>query len=93
MKETKSLKVILTSIFIFAIIYNLLIHFMLESFHFYHFENTFFTIRYILETNPEQLMSIPQFLNWLLIIAFVFFSVMLILRIYINKKMNIRSES
>jgi len=36
---------------------------------------------------------VPQFMNWLLVVSFVFFMVVLILRIYINKEMKIKKRA
>ncbi|HAX02233.1 MAG: hypothetical protein A2Y45_02915 [Tenericutes bacterium GWC2_34_14] len=90
MKETKSLKVLLVFIFLVAVIYNVMLDLMLKSFDTYHMENIFFVVRYAHQSNPDDLNIAPQFMNWIFILSFVFISVMLWVRIYINKEMKIK---
>ncbi|MDY0075412.1 MAG: hypothetical protein WC992_04255 [Acholeplasmataceae bacterium] len=93
MKETKSLKAILVFIVLFCVFYNLLINQLLKSFDQYITDNNFFVIRYASVDQMDEWSLVPQFMNWLLVVSFVFFMVVLILRIYINKEMKIKKRA
>jgi hypothetical protein len=92
-KETKSLKVLLVFIFLVAVIYNVMLDLMLKSFDAYHMENIFFVVRYAHQSSPDDLNIAPQFMNWIFVLSFVFFTVMLWMRIYINKEMKIKGAA
>lgn len=92
MKETKSLKLLLVAIVIIAILYNVFLGMILKRFNVYTFENIFFILRYAHHNDPGNMKFIPQFLNWIFVVSFVFFSVMLFIRIYINKEMKIKNR-
>lgn len=92
MKETKSLKVLLVAIIIIGVLYNIFLGMILTRFNVYDFENIFFIIRYAHHNDPDNMKFIPQFLNWIFVVAFIFFSVMLFIRIYINREMKIKNR-
>lgn len=90
MKETKSLKTILVFLVLFAVIYNVFLNVMLHSLEHYAFENFFFAVRYEDQLNAGEWLILPQFMNWLIVVSFVFFTVILFIRIHINKEMKIK---
>lgn len=90
MKETKSLKTILVFLVIFGVIYNVFLMILLNSLDHYNFENIFFAIRYEDLSNAGVWLSLPHFMNWLILVSFVFFTVVLSLRIHMNKEMKVK---
>ena len=92
MKETKSIKVLLIAIVIFGVLYNAFLGMILAKFNVYDFQNIFFIIKYTHHNDPDNMKYIPQFLNWLLVVLFVFFNVLWILRHMINKDMKIKHD-
>ena len=58
----------------------------------YDFQNIFFIIKYIHHNDPDNTKYITQFLDWLLVVLFVFFNVLWILRHMINKDMKIKHD-
>ena len=90
MKETKSLKTILVFLVIFAVINNVFLNVMLKSLEHYNFENIFFAVRYEDLSDAGVWLILPQFMNWLIVVSFVFFNVILFIRIHINKEMKIK---
>lgn len=92
MKETRSLKVLLVAIIIICALYNVFLGMILSRFNVYDFENIFFIIRYAHHNDPEHMKFIPQFLNWIFVVSFIFFSVLLFIRIYINKEMKVKNR-
>jgi hypothetical protein len=90
MKETKSLKVLLVFILLTAVMYNVMIGLLLNHFEMYQTENMFFVIKYVSHDASEHPMIAPQFMNWIFVVSFVFFTVMLWIRSYINKEMKLK---
>lgn len=89
MKETKSLKVLLVFILFIGFVYNVFINIMLDELTHYTFYNMFFAVTYEDKFDPTVQLMLPQFFNWLLLVSFIFISVMLIIRILINKDMKV----
>ncbi|HOI86197.1 MAG TPA: hypothetical protein PLP48_09000, partial [Acholeplasmataceae bacterium] len=90
MKHTRSIIIILVMHIIFGVIYNLLLKEILNALTAYELTNEFFVIRGFLVESPDDILVIPQFINWLLIVSFVFFTVMLFIRREINKNVSYR---
>ncbi|HOI85623.1 MAG TPA: hypothetical protein PLP48_06040, partial [Acholeplasmataceae bacterium] len=90
MKHTRSIIVILIMHIVFGIIYNVLLKEILDALPAYDLTNEFFVIRGFLIDTPNNILVIPQFINWLLIVSFVFFVVMLFIRREINKNVSYR---
>lgn len=93
MKHTRSIIIILVMHIIFGVIYNLLLKEILNALTAYELTNEFFVIRGFLVESPDDILVIPQFINWLLIVSFVFFTVMLFIRREINKNVSYRKAS
>lgn len=85
MKETKSLTVIIIFLIVFSVVYNLLANVLLASFDLYEMKNIFFAIHYYKIDAPNDRLVAPHFINWLLIVTIVYFSVLLMTRIHINR--------
>jgi len=92
-KHTRSIIIILVMHIIFGVIYNLLLKEILNALTAYELTNEFFVIRGFLVESPDDILVIPQFINWLLIVSFVFFTVMLFIRREINKNVSYRKAS
>lgn len=92
-KHTRSIIVILIMHIVFGIIYNVLLKEILDALPAYDLTNEFFVIRGFLIDTPNNILVIPQFINWLLIVSFVFFVVMLFIRREINKNVSYRKAS
>jgi uncharacterized membrane protein len=78
---------------VFGILYNVLLKEILDALPAYNLTNEFFVIRGFLMDTPNDIIVIPQFINWLLIVSFVFFAVMLFIRREINKNVSYRKAS
>lgn len=93
MKHTRVIIAILVMHLVFGVVYNLLLIEILKVLTAYQLTNEFFMIRGFLVEDPNNIIVIPQFLNWLLIVSFVFFTVMLFIRREINKHLSYRKAS
>ncbi|MCD8562154.1 MAG: hypothetical protein LRY20_01585 [Acholeplasmataceae bacterium] len=92
-ERNKEFKSTFSLYFLVAVIYNVMLDLMLKSFDAYHMENIFFVVRYAHQSSPDDLNIAPQFMNWIFVLSFVFFTVMLWMRIYINKEMKIKGAA
>jgi hypothetical protein len=77
----------------FGVVYNLLLGEILNALTAYQLTNEFFMIRGFLITSPDEIIAIPQLINWLLIVSFVFFTAVFFIRRELNKNVSYRKAS
>jgi hypothetical protein len=93
MKRTHSIIAILIMHIAFGVVYNLLLGEILNALTAYQLTNEFFMIRGFLITSPDEIIAIPQLINWLLIVSFVFFTAVFFIRRELNKNVSYRKAS
>jgi len=93
MKRTHSIIAILIMHIAFGVVYNLLLGEILNALTAYQLTNEFFMIRGFLIASPDEIIAIPQLINWLLIVSFVFFTAVFFIRRELNKNVSYRKAS